>query len=95
MGTRIGPYKADFPEGTWVQIKPREFLEEFKRTWKYHNPLQDLHLEYASHTARVLAVGYYFGGDELYILNGVGGKWHECCLDAIKALDPSPSDSHS
>jgi hypothetical protein len=29
MGTRNGPYNADFPLGTLVRVKPREFLETF------------------------------------------------------------------
>ena len=31
---------ADFPVGTKVRIKPRDFLQELQRTWKFHDPLQ-------------------------------------------------------
>jgi hypothetical protein len=48
MGKHNGPYNADFPTGTQVQIKSRAFLEEFHRTWKWHNPLNDVIMEAAS-----------------------------------------------
>jgi hypothetical protein len=66
MGKQNGPYNADFPPGTKVRIKPRDFLQEFQRTWKFHDPLQDFQLDYAGQIATVDSVGYYFGADELY-----------------------------
>ena len=81
MGTRNGPYEADFPVGTTVRIKSREYLEEFQRTWKVHHPLQDTQLEYAGQTATVLSVSFYHGGDELYSLENVPGSWNEPCLE--------------
>ena len=80
MGTRNGPYTADFPLGTKVRIQSREFLENFQRSWKLHDPLKDFQLDYAERVATVKWLGYYFGGDELYALEGVEGIWHECCL---------------
>lgn len=82
MGTQNGPYKADFPEGSSVRIKPREALDDFLRTWKYHDPIKDFQLKYAGQIAIVRSVGFYFGGDELYTLEGVPGIWNECCLES-------------
>ena len=81
MGTRNGPYKADFPAGTKVRVKSRDFLSDFKRSWKLHNPLADIQLTYAGRVASVAEVGYYHGGDELYVLDDVPGVWHESCLE--------------
>ena len=80
MGSRNGPYKADFPRGTRVRIRSRGFLEDFQRTWKLHDPLKDFQLDYAGQVATVKCLGYYFGGDELYALQGIEGIWHERCL---------------
>ncbi len=84
MGSKNGPYNADFPAGTRVRIKSREFLEEFLRTWKVPAPLQDFQLRYAGRTATVIAVGYYHGADELYTLEGIAGIWNEPCLEAAE-----------
>ncbi len=46
-------YREDFPVGSLVQVQPRSFLEEFRATWRYHNPLQEHQLACASATARV------------------------------------------
>ena len=81
MGTRNGPYKADFPNGSRVRIKSREFLEDFQRTWKFHDPLNDFQLKYAGQVATVTSVGYYHGADELYVLEDVEGIWNEPCLE--------------
>lgn len=64
-----------------MRIKSREFLLEFKRTWKFHHPLEDLQLDYAGQFAMVIEVGFYFGGDELYTLKDVPGIWNEGCLE--------------
>jgi hypothetical protein len=82
MGTRNGPYNADFPINTPVRVKPREFLEEFRRTWKFHHPLKDIQLGYAGTIAPVVWFGYYFGADDIYALEGVHGIWHEVCLES-------------
>lgn len=82
MGTRKGAYNADFPIGTPVRIKNRKFLQEFQRTWKFHHPLNDSQLDYAGIIAPVAWFGYYFGADEIYMLEGIRGIWHEVCLEA-------------
>jgi hypothetical protein len=81
MGTRNGPYKADFPIGTNVRVRARDFLETFRQSWKFHNPLKECQLDYSGRGASVARVGYYYGGDELYTLEGIPGIWHECCLE--------------
>jgi len=84
MGKRNGPMNADFPLGTKVRIKSREFLQEFQRTWKFHDPLKDFQLEYAGRIGTVSWLGYYFGGDELYALEGIPGIWNEPCLESLE-----------
>ncbi len=80
MGERNGPYKADFPEGTLVEIANRGLLEDFKKEWKYHHPLQPQQLAFAGKTAEVVSIGFYHGGDVLYWLKDIPGVWHEQCL---------------
>ena len=75
-------YKEKFPVGSSVRIANRDSLGEFMRTWKFHNKLQPEQLDYASRTAKVKSVGFYFGGDVLYQLEDMPGIWHECCLEA-------------
>jgi hypothetical protein len=84
MGKSKGPYKAEFPQGSTVQIANRAFLENFLETWKLHNPLNPNQLNYADKSAEVKSVKFYFGGDELYVLEGIPGVWHEQCLNAIE-----------
>ena len=81
MGTQNGPYNADFAIGTRVRIKSRDFLQDFQRTWKLHDPLKDSQLDYAGQIATVTRVGYYFAADELYTLEGIPGIWNEPCLE--------------
>jgi hypothetical protein len=81
MGSRKGLYQVDFPVGTKVRIKPREYLEEFRRTWKFHHPLDDSQLAYGGQSATVLSISSYHGGDELYYLENVPGIWNEPCLE--------------
>jgi hypothetical protein len=83
MGKRNGPMNADFPLGAKVRIKSRDFLQEFQRTWKFHDPLKDFQLEYAGRIGTVSWLGYYFGADELYALEGIPGIWNEPCLELI------------
>ena len=80
----MGVYKADFPTGTKVRIKNREFLEEFQRNWKLHHPLQDFQLDCAEKIAVVYKVGYYHGGDVIYQLEEVQGTWHQACLESAR-----------
>jgi ribonuclease inhibitor len=80
MGTRNGPYEADFPVDTTVRVAPPADLEAFVATWKWHHPLQVEQLEFAGSLATVKNVSFYHGGDELYELRDVPGIWHEVCL---------------
>lgn len=82
MGTERGPYNAEHARGAAVRIRSADELRAFQRSWKFHDPLQDDQLEYAGRTAIVEDVGFYHGGDELYVLSGVPGVWHAQCLVA-------------
>ncbi len=75
-------YTEQFPVGSRVKIADRDFLEEFKRSWKYDHRLESEQLELAGVTATVSKVGFYHGGDVLYQLDGIPGTWHEACLQA-------------
>jgi hypothetical protein len=50
--------------------------------WKFHHPLGVDQLDFGAHVARVQAVSFYHGGDQLYQLAGVPGVWHEQLLRA-------------
>ena len=80
MGTRNGPYEADYPKGTIVRVISSAELQKFKAEWQYHHPLQHEQLAFAGAVAEVVEVLYYHGGDELYSLQGIPGLWHEVCL---------------
>ena len=73
-------YHEKFPAGSSVRIVDRPALDEFRRSWKYHNKLEERQLGYHDQIAVVSQVGFYHGGDALYELDGVPGIWHECCL---------------
>ena len=81
MGKTKGPYQEEYPVGTLVRIAERSVLEEFIRTWKFHNKLQPQQLDCAGRIGKVKSVGFYHGGDELYEIENVPGIWHECCLE--------------
>jgi len=81
MGRTKGPYTAEYAAGDNVKIASRSTLEQFLRTWKYHNKLKPEQLAYADVIAEVVSIGFYHGGDELYGLKGVPGIWHEACLE--------------
>jgi hypothetical protein len=74
------PYREAFPEGTKVRIADRAFLDEFKKTWKYHHKLQTEQLGYAECVTTVKKVGFYHGGDPVYELADIPGLWLEQCL---------------
>jgi hypothetical protein len=80
MGTRNGPYEADYPKGTFVRVIASTELQKFKEEWRYHHPLQQEQLAFGGAVAKVVDVAYYHGGDELYSLEGIPGLWHEVCL---------------
>lgn len=97
MGTRSGPYRPEFPVGTAVRIKNEPELRQFQHTWTFHNPLRDEQLPYAGRVVTVQEVGFYHGADELYVLAGVPGLWHEQCLihDSPLSHQDQASDDHS
>jgi hypothetical protein len=82
MGKTKGLYREEFPKGSSVRIVGRPRLEDFLASWKYHNKLTSEQLNYADQIAEVESVGYYHGGDELYVLKGIPGIWHEQCLES-------------
>jgi len=79
------PYKEAFPIGSRVRIADLRELTEFRRSWKYHHPLEEGQLAFAGIPATVADVGFFHGGDVLYELSGVPGQWHECCLSPHSA----------
>jgi len=79
----VPAYKENFPIGSQVRIADIAELERFRATWRLHNPLAPEQLAWASHRAKVAEVGFYHGGDPLYVLEAIPGVWHEQCLTAI------------
>ena len=71
------PYESMFEVGDAVRIEKRETLERFRAEWNLHDPLTDAQMTYADRTAVVKSVGFYHGGDVLYVLDGIPGVWHE------------------
>lgn len=82
------PYKASHPAGAAVRIAERMVLDNFAKTWTLHNPLTAEQLAFAGHEAVVKSVGYYHGGDVLYVLCDVPGVWYEQCLTAATTSKP-------
>lgn len=80
MGKTKGLNQAEFEIGSEVRIADRAFLDSFLEAGQYHNELEPEQLEYAGHVARVKAVTFFYGGDEIYTLEGIPGVWHEECL---------------
>ena len=76
------PYHEQFPVGTRVRVKSRQFLEDFRRDWKYHHPISPEQIEAAGVTDTVKGAAFYHGGDVLYTLATTPGTWHEECLEA-------------
>jgi hypothetical protein len=95
MGKTKGLYREEYPVGTEIRIAERQALENFMEGWNSHNKLQSEHLEYAGRTGTVKSVGFYHGGDELYVIDGIPGIWHECCLEnasePVSFVYPRPS----
>jgi len=81
MGSRNGRYEADYPVGTLVRVRDRNYLEGFRERWHLHHPLALEQLDFAGRRTAVKSVDYYHGGYELYKLDGVPGIWHEECLE--------------
>jgi hypothetical protein len=82
MGKTKGLNKVEFEVGTDVRIAGRAFLQEFLEAGQYHNELEPEQLEYADRIAKVKEVRFFHGGDEIYVLEGIPGVWHEECLTA-------------
>jgi hypothetical protein len=76
----MNPYQARFPIGSKVRVVGQARLEEFQRTWSFHNKLTVEQLQFAGKESKVVSVGYYHGGDVLYRLDAMPGVWHEECL---------------
>jgi hypothetical protein len=79
--TRRFLYREKYPKGSTVNIARRDILEDFMRTWKFHNKLRTEQLDYAGKTGKIESVGFYHGGDVLYEIEEVPGIWHERCLE--------------
>jgi hypothetical protein len=75
-------YQERFPVGTRVRVKSGQFLEDFRRDWKYHHPISTEQIDPAGVTDMVKGTGFYHGGDVLYTLSVTPGTWHEACLEA-------------
>jgi hypothetical protein len=82
-------YKQQFSLGSTVSIVGKPVLEEFRRTWKLHHPLEAMQIGYADHVAQVESVGFYHGANVLYQLVGIPGTWHECCLTSARGSRPA------
>ncbi|HKS81930.1 MAG TPA: hypothetical protein VJR23_10540 [Candidatus Acidoferrales bacterium] len=82
MGKTKGLNVAEFEVGAEVRIADRPFLEEFLEAGQYHHDLEPEQVEFAGRTAKVKAVEFFHGGDEIYTLEGIPGVWHEECLSA-------------
>jgi hypothetical protein len=96
VGKAKGPYRAEFPAGSAVQVIDRVPLERFRETWRYHHPLSESQLRFAGLTAVVDSVSFYHGGDESYELKGLEGIWHEECLEPVRGgMDHLPFDDAS
>ena len=80
--------KSALTSGATPRIEERMVLDNFAKTWTLHNPLTAEQLAFAGHEATVKSVGYYHGGDVLYVLHDVPGVWHEQCLKAATTSKP-------
>jgi hypothetical protein len=82
VGKTKGLNVAEFEVGAEVRVANRAFLEKFMEEGQYHNELEPEQLAYAGKVAKVKAVDFFHGGDEIYTLEGIPGVWHEECLAA-------------
>jgi hypothetical protein len=82
VGKTKGINKAEFEVGSEVRVANRAFLESVFEAGQYHNELEPEQLAYAGRVAKVKAVDFFHGGDEIYTLEGIPGVWHEECLSA-------------
>ena len=58
MGKTRGPYNEEYPVGSRVRIVHETKLEEFRKTWKWHHPLQEEQLRYSGATSVVQDVAF-------------------------------------
>jgi hypothetical protein len=65
-------YTEKFPVGSWIGIVGREFLEEFKRSWKYRYRFgaPSWNARRRPHSQQS---GFYHGGHVLY-----PSRWRDC-----------------
>jgi hypothetical protein len=82
LGKTKGLNKAEFEVGAEVRVADRAFLEKILEAGQYHNELEPEQLAFAGAVARVKSVEFFHGGDEIYMLEGIPGVWHEECLSA-------------
>jgi hypothetical protein len=52
---------------------------DFQKFWTLHHPISDEMVSLAATSAVVKSVGFYHGGDVLYVVESVPGTWHERC----------------
>ena len=67
-------------------MKPRPFLEQFHREWKYHNPISDQQLDSAGAVDTVKDVGFYPGGFCCTLFYGVTKNGSSIVSDLIAAI---------
>jgi hypothetical protein len=77
-------YNASYPVDSAVRIADRAVLENFATSWRLHNPLETIQLDFAGRATTVKSIGYYHGGDVLYVLHDAPGVWHEQCLQSTE-----------
>jgi hypothetical protein len=76
-------YDALYPIGSTVRVKSVAYLTAFRSRWRYHNNVTEEMLPLGGTLTTVKRVGYYHGGDPLYVLDGLPGMvWHEECLES-------------
>ena len=78
----MAEYREAFRVGDRVRVASRATLVRFRDEWQLHTPLTDEQLGFADRPAVVREVGFYHGGDALYVLQNLPGMWHEPCLVA-------------
>ena len=78
------PYSELYPVGAKVRIRSIEELEAFRARWTLHHALTPEQIAFGGRDAVVASVGFYHGGDPLYVLAAVPGTWHEVCLSAFE-----------
>jgi hypothetical protein len=74
------PQKQAFPLGAKVRIADHTWLVEFAVKWRFYHKLQPEQLACAGREAIIVKVGFYYGGDAVYQLEGIPGTWPEACL---------------